>query len=101
MTVCVVVILQAVERVVVSVAVDGAHGRTWGVAAVEVSAMTHAEGGEPSGVSRKEMTVIGRLCKSLGNGLSITCRITAILLKIYFYHCSFWCFGRVGDAYHL
>lgn len=44
LTVCVVVILQAVERVVVSVTVDGAHGRTWGVAAVEVSAMTHAEG---------------------------------------------------------
>lgn len=44
LTVRVVVILQAVERVVVSVTVDGAHSWTWGVAAVEISAMTHAEG---------------------------------------------------------
>lgn len=37
-----VVILQAVKRVVVSVTVDRAHGWTWGVAAVEIATMTHA-----------------------------------------------------------
>lgn len=41
LTVCVVVVLQAVKRVVVSVAVDRAHGWTRGVAAVEVATVTH------------------------------------------------------------
>lgn len=42
LAVCVVVILQAVKRVVVSVAVDRAHSWTWGVGAVEIATMTHA-----------------------------------------------------------
>lgn len=53
LAVCVVVILQAVKRVVVSVTVDRAHSWTWEVGAVEIATMTHA--GEMSNRTSAEM----------------------------------------------
>lgn len=72
-----VVILQAVKRVVVSVAVDRAHGWTWGVAAVEIATMTHT--GEVNNRASAEKD-------ELLYDFVITCnslRITYIMTVIY------------------